>query len=213
MNVFVPFNKTNWNSMMEKSKLLIVAGPNGSGKTSVTSKILKHEWIAGCEYINPDNLAQDMFGDWNSPEAVMKAVRHAAEVREMCLTNGRSLIFETVLSAPDKISFIQRAKQKDYFIRLFFIGTDNPQINAARIANRVMTGGHDVPISKIVSRYYKSIANCGLLVPVVDRLYVYDNSVDDVFPQLLFRASNGKLTKQYAPIHDWANIIFGATNN
>ena len=194
---------------MEKPKLLIIAGPNGSGKTSVTGKILKHEWIEGCEYINPDNIAKDVFGDWNSTDAVMKAACHA----EKCIANGRSLLFETVLSAPDKISFIQRAKQKDYFIRLFFIGTDNPQINASRIAKRVMKGGHDVPISKIVSRYYKSIANCGILVPLVDRLYEYDNSVDDVFPQLLFRASDGKLTKQYASINDWANIIFQATSN
>jgi len=197
---------------MENPKLLIVAGPNGSGKTSVTNRILKHEWIEGCEYINPDNIARDVFGDWNSPDAVMKAARHATAAREECIANGRSLIFETVLSAPDKISFIQQAKSEGYFIRLFFIGTDTPQINAARIAHRVMTGGHDVPISKIVSRYYKSIANCSLLVPVVDRLYVYDNSVDDVFPQLLFRTSNGKLIKQYAQIHDWANIIFRATN-
>ena len=93
---------------VEKPKLLIVAGPNGSGKTSVTSRILKHEWIEGCEYI-------------------------------------------------------------------------------------------------------KSIANCSLLVPDVDRLYVYDNSVDDSFPKLLFRASNGKLAKQYAPIRDWANTIFQAS--
>ena len=196
---------------MEKPKLLIVAGPNGSGKTSVTGRILKHEWIEGCEYINPDNIAKDVFGDWNSPDAVMKAVRHATTAREDCIVNGRSLIFETVLSAPDKISFIQNANQKGYFIRLFFIGTDNPRINAARIAHRVMMGGHDVPISKIISRYYKSVANCNLLVPVVDRLYVYDNSIDDEFPQLLFRASNGKLTKQYAPINDWAKIIFRAT--
>jgi predicted ABC-type ATPase len=196
---------------MEKPKLLIVAGPNGSGKTSVTDRILKHEWIEGCEYINPDNIAKEVFGDWNSPDAVMKAAQHAAAAREDCIVNGRSLIFETVLSAPDKISFIQNAKQKGYFIRLFFIGTDNPRINAARIAHRVMMGGHDVPISKIISRYYKSVANCNLLVPVVDRLYVYDNSIDDEFPQLLFRASNGKLTKQYAPINDWAKIIFRAT--
>ena len=195
---------------MEKPKLLIVAGPNGSGKTSVTSRILKHEWIEGCEYINPDIIARDVFGDWNSPEAIMKAVRHAADMRETCIANERSLIFETVLSAPDKISFIQQAKQKGYFIRLFFIGTDTPQINAARIAYRVMSGGHDVPIQKIISRYYKSIANCSLLVPIVNRLYVYDNSVNDVFPQLLFRTSNGKLTKQYAPRHDWADIIFNA---
>jgi predicted ABC-type ATPase len=198
---------------MEKPKLLIVAGPNGSGKTSVTGKILSHIWIEGCEYINPDNIAQDMFGNWNSPEAVMQAAQYAAERREDCIANGRSLIFETVLSAPDKISFIERAKQQGYFIRLFFIGTDNPQINAMRILRRVMNGGHDVPIGKIISRYYKSISNCALLAPIVDRLYVYDNSVENVFPKLLFRASNGKLTKQYADIHDWANIIFQAISS
>jgi len=194
--------------MMEKPKLLIVAGPNGSGKTSITGKILKHKWIEGCEYINPDNIARDIYGDWNSPEAVLKAVNYAAEVREECIANKHSLIFETVLSAPDKVSFIQKAKQNGYFIRLFFIGTDTPQINAARIAYRVMTGGHDVPINKIISRYYKSIANCSLLVPVVDRLYVYDNSVDNALPQLLFRTSDGKLIKQYVPINDWAGIIY-----
>ena len=192
----------------ERPKLLIVAGPNGSGKTSVTNEILKHEWIEGCEYINPDNIARDLFGDWNSPDAVMKAARYTAEVREECIAGGRSLIFETVMSAPDKITFVQQAKQKGYFIRLFFIGTDTPQINAARVAHRVMTGGHDVPILKIVSRYYKSIANCEILAPIVDRLYVYDNSVENVFPQLLFRSVDGKLEKQYAPINDWANIIF-----
>ncbi|MCL1932525.1 MAG: zeta toxin family protein [Candidatus Azobacteroides sp.] len=198
---------------MEKPKLLIVAGPNGSGKTSVTGKILKHEWVEGCVYINPDNIARDVYGDWNSPDAVMKAAHYAADMREKCIDNGRSLIFETVLSALDKISFIQRAIQKGYFIRVFFIGTDSPQINAARIAYRVMNGGHDVPIQKIISRYYKSIANCSLLVPIVDRLYVYDNSVDNIFPQLLFRTSNGKLTKQYAPLHKWAEIIFQAIND
>jgi predicted ABC-type ATPase len=197
---------------MEKPKLLIIAGPNGSGKTSVTGKILKHTWIEGCEYINPDNIARDVFGDWNSVDSVIKAAQYAANMREDCIANGRGLIFETVLSAPDKISFIERAKQRGYFIRLFFIGTDNPQINAARVAGRVMMGGHDVPIQKIISRYYKSITNCALLAPVVDRLYVYDNSIDNVFPELLFRASDGQLTKQYTTIHDWAKIVYQAAS-
>ena len=191
-----------------RPRLLIIAGPNGSGKTSVTDKILKHEWVEGCEYINPDNIARDIFGDWNSHEAVQKAARYATDEREKCLAERHSLIFETVLSAPDKISFVKRAKQNGYFIRLFFICTNNPQINASRIAHRVMMGGHDVPIPKIISRYYKSIANCELLVPCVDRLYVYDNSIENDLPTLLFRAVDGTLTKQYFPISDWASIIF-----
>ena len=47
--------------------------PNGSGKTSVTSKILHYEWLEDSEYINPDNVARDVFGDWNDPDSVIRA--------------------------------------------------------------------------------------------------------------------------------------------
>lgn len=79
-----------------KPKLIIVAGPNGSGKTSVTSKLLKHEWLESCVYVNPDLIARDIFGDWNSKTAVLNAARKAGEIRENCLVNNESLIFETV---------------------------------------------------------------------------------------------------------------------
>jgi predicted ABC-type ATPase len=190
-----------------KPKLLIIAGPNGSGKTSVTSKILKHEWVEGYVYINPDNIARDLYGDWNSPDAVMKAVRYAAERRELCLKNKENLLFETVLSAKDKLDFIARAKDLGYFIRLFFVGTDHPAINARRIAKRVLEGGHDVPISKIMSRYSKSVANCAQVAPLVHRLYVYDNSTENTVPKLLFRTVNGTVEKTYAEINTWAQEI------
>lgn len=193
-----------------KPKLVIIAGPNGSGKTSVTGKILEHEWIDGCIYINPDNIARDEFGDWNSPEAVMKAAYRAEELREEYLKNKQGILFETVLSADDKLSFIERAKDAGYFVRLFFVGTDSPIINAARIAGRVMDGGHDVPISKIISRYSKSIANCAKLSTIVDRLYVYDNSENFADPKLLFRASYGNIEKTYKDINAWSLNIYQA---
>jgi GTPase SAR1 family protein len=31
--------------MSNKPTLIVIAGPNGSGKTSVTTQILKHEWV------------------------------------------------------------------------------------------------------------------------------------------------------------------------
>ena len=46
--------------------LCVVAGPNGSGKTSTTEKLLANEWTADSLYINPDNIAQEEFGDWNT---------------------------------------------------------------------------------------------------------------------------------------------------
>ncbi|MBO5250972.1 MAG: zeta toxin family protein [Bacteroidaceae bacterium] len=191
-----------------KPELIIIAGPNGSGKTSVTKRFLHHEWAEGTIYINPDEVANDVFGDWNSQEAVLSAAKYCTEWREKCLEERKSFVFETVMSARDKVEFIARAKKYGFFIRLFFISTANPTINAARIASRVMKGGHDVPITKIISRYYKSIENCKAVSSIVDRLYVYDNSEDGKEAKIQFRLMNGVIGKMYVTdVPEWAKAI------
>lgn len=188
--------------------LIVIAGPNGSGKTTITSKILRHEWLEDALYINPDQVAQERFGDWNSPEAVMQAAQYCEQQREQCLAQRHSLIFETVLSSEGKVDFIRRAHEAGYFIRIFFVATSHPTINASRIAQRVLEGGHDVPIPKIISRYQKSILNCKRVAAITDRVYVYDNSVDDAEARLLFRTTDGLLFKRYTDdIPLWAQTI------
>ena len=66
--------------------LIVIAGPNGSGKTSVTSRLLRHEWIEDAIYINPDIIAQEKFGDWNSQDAIMQAAKYCENLREQCIT-------------------------------------------------------------------------------------------------------------------------------
>lgn len=188
--------------------LIVIAGPNGSGKTTVTSKILHHEWLEDAVYINPYNVAQEQFGGWNNHEAVLKAAQYCEQWREQCLAEHKSLIFETVMPVEGKVDFIRRAKDTGFFVRLFFVGTSSPRINASRIARRVMEGGHDVPITKIISRYSRSILNCAIVSRLADRTYVYDNSVDNEEAQLLFRMIDGKLHKQYTvQLPEWAETI------
>jgi predicted ABC-type ATPase len=191
----------------QKPRLIIVAGPNGSGKTTITEKLLRHEWMGGCEYINPDIIAQQEFGDWNSPEAIIKAANRAKDMRENCLGKMISMAFETVFSTSEKLEFVQRAKASGFFIRLFFVCTDDPCINAQRVAQRVMDGGHDVPIPKIISRYYRSITKCTQALPWLDRVYFYDNSKTNTDPRLLFRVNDGKIAKIYNDSVPWAQDI------
>jgi predicted ABC-type ATPase len=64
-----------------KPKLIIIAGPNGSGKTTFTNQVLLHDWSEGCLFINPDEIAQTNFGDWNSHDAIIKAANRAKDLR------------------------------------------------------------------------------------------------------------------------------------
>lgn len=190
--------------------IVVIAGPNGSGKTSLTQDLRLHNWVTGegCVYVNPDDIAQEVYGDWNSTEATINAANEADRIREKCLKERNSLVFETVMSADSKVEFLRRAKDAGYFIRLFFVSTDSPTINAARVAQRVTEGGHTVPIEKIISRYSGSIVNCAVVARFVDRTYVYDNSVDGQKATKLFRAVDGKVHKIYEEnINLWAKIV------
>lgn len=66
---------------MKKPILIVIAGPNGTGKTSITNRILEHEWVEECVYINPDEIARDKFGDWNNAYAVLNAAKYAEQLR------------------------------------------------------------------------------------------------------------------------------------
>lgn len=57
-------------------EMIIIAGPNGSGKTTITTQFLHYEWSEGILYINPDIIAQEKFGDWNSTESVLRAAQY-----------------------------------------------------------------------------------------------------------------------------------------
>jgi predicted ABC-type ATPase len=68
-------------------------------------------------------------------------------------------------------------------------------------------GGHAVPIDKILSRYERSITNLYAALRVVDRGYVYDNSVDFETQRLLFRTVDGCVEKTYDTGHEWAERV------
>ena len=183
--------------MKKQPVMCIVAGPNGSGKTTTTEKLLINEWGADSLYINPDNIAKDTFGDWNSQESVLKAAQMATKQRYECLETGTDFVFETVFSSDEKLEFIRKAKDAGFFIRIFYVCTESPLINVSRIALRYMNGGHEVPISKTISRYYGSLRNISKAISIADRVYLYDNSVEKAEPRLILRTSDGKIAKKY----------------
>src|ERR1700722_13440254 len=97
-------------------RLLFVAGPNGSGKTTITSRIVAHDWAKDVLYINPDEIAQKDFQGWNDDKSVLKAAQRAEQLRNCAFQQGKDLMFETVFSGTDKLKFVIAAKTAGYFV-------------------------------------------------------------------------------------------------
>lgn len=97
-------------------------------------------------------------------------------LQDRFLDRGESFSQETVFSHPSKTAALKRAHEAGYRTYLYFVATENPKINACRVANRHAQGGHDVPSDKIVSRYTRSIAQLKEALPYLSRAFVFDNS-------------------------------------
>ena len=98
---------------------------------------------------------------------------HIEQMSEFC--------FETVLSTERNIKLLEKAKQKGYFIRCYYILTADPMINVLRVKSRVEAGGHDVPEEKIITRYDRALCLVKDLVQICDVCHIYDNSGNKPF--------------------------------
>lgn len=97
-------------------------------------------------------------------------------LRQKLLEKRVSFSFETVMSSPDKVALLKQAQALGYRTYLYYIATEDPAINVARVKARVNLGGHDVPKAKIVSRYARSLDLLLEAVKHTNRAYLFDNS-------------------------------------
>ncbi len=93
---------------------------------------------------------------------------------------GLSFSQETVFSHVSKVDALAAAKAVGFRTYLYFVATEKPSVNLARVASRYAAGGHDVPPEKVMSRYARSLANVRRALPYVSRAYFFDNGGTDM---------------------------------
>lgn len=153
------------NVLQKKPEVVVFAGPNGSGKSTFT-ELLKPPMA----YINADEIKK------NLKCTDLEAAQLAEKQREEYIEQMNEFCFETVLSTERNLRLLDRAKEKGYFIRCYYILTADPAINIWRVKSRVESGGHDVPEEKIISRYDRALSLVKDVVKVCDVCHIYDNS-------------------------------------
>jgi predicted ABC-type ATPase len=169
-------------SPVRPPRLGIVAGPNGSGKTSFYEQVLRLQFP---RWVNADEIGRTLIEAAGSKRD-LAAARLAEEQRESWLAERVTFAFETVFSRTEHwIEFLRRAKGFGYRLQLFFICTSDPVMNAARVQTRMGRGGHAVSLDKVVARYPGSIRTALEARRIVDELWLYDNTQWDYTPLLL----------------------------
>ena len=113
-------------------------------------------------------------------------------IRQSLLEAEVSFSFETVMSHRSKLAFMEFARSKGYKVYLYYIATEDPEINNNRIKIRIAQKGHKVNPKKVTERYYRSLENLKDAVKLTNRAYIFDNS--------------GKVSKLISEITEGANV-------
>ena len=177
--------------MIDKPKAFIFAGANASGKSTLITHLLQEKIIFGT-YVNPDLVLKHDLKLEETRENYLKAFEVAHLRREKLLSEKKDIILETVFSTQEKIEFIKKLKSAGYHVTLFFTSTDTPYINAMYLTQRVLNGGHDVPIAKLISRRARGFSNIKKATEIIDCLIYLDNSIPSQPPEIIISLFNGK---------------------
>jgi predicted ABC-type ATPase len=182
--------------------LLVVAGPNGAGKSTFFDLFLRE---TGLRFVNADLIARAIAP--KAPHEVGYQAAAAAEIERRALMERReSFCMETVFSDPQgkKVQLLRDAQAAGYRVHLIFIGLVSVELSEARVVQRVLVGGHDVPGEKLVARFPRTLANAEAAREFADGLDVYDNSDAEHPYRLLGRVQRGRVVERSPPLPAWA---------
>lgn len=179
----------------EIAKSRKTACPFAIDNSELTAFVIGSSYPANCKapFLEHEiRIAEDDFLVF-APDAVNSyTVAVVADFfKEQYLARHLSFSFETVFSHPAKIELLKKAQAIGYRTYMYFVATENPQINLERIRTRVVLGGHDVPKDKAIARYYRCLEQVKYALPYLNRAYFFDNSTDQSIYFAEYESSGG----------------------
>ena len=167
----------------------IIAGPNGSGKTTFANKFLPK--YAKCQnFVNADLIAQGL-SPFSPRAAAIKAGRLVLEQLCDLAEKNADFAFETTFAGKSYTRFLKTLKKKGYTINIFFLWIPNVELALGRIKDRVASGGHDVPAIDVKRRFHRGLYNFfKYYKPLSDTWLLFNNA--DASPRLIAKEKSGK---------------------
>jgi predicted ABC-type ATPase len=161
--------------MTESPIVHVIAGPNGSGKTTFATEFLPK--VVECfEFVNADYIAAGL-----SPLAPERAALEAGRLVlgriKAISSERRSFGFETTLAGRTYVHLLKDLRNRGYRVHIYFLWLRSVDLALRRVAERVRRGGHNVPEADVRRRYVSGLRNLILLYrPLANAVSLMDNS-------------------------------------
>jgi len=169
--------------------LHLLAGPNGSGKTTFYEQILGP--ATGLPFINADIIAREQWPD-SDRDRSYEAARFAEQRRDEMIAQQRSFIAETVFSHPSKLELIRRAQDAGFLV-IAHVMLVPLALSERRVEARVSHGGHDVPVDKQRERFPRLWPLVADALRTANEGFAYDNSSAKEPYRVAAHFENGRL--------------------
>ena len=156
-------------------RCIVIAGPNGSGKTTFAREFLPKE-AEVVHFVNADLIAGGL-APLRPQNAAVAAGRILLKELDRLAAGKESFALESTLSGLGYLPRLKRYRAAGFRIEFVYLKLDSPRLALRRIAARVKQGGHNIPREDVLRRFERSWSNfLNVYRPIADRWSVYDNS-------------------------------------
>ncbi len=162
--------------IMQDKVVYIVAGPNGSGKTTFAKNFIEEVRLP---FLNADEIAIKLSPDHIEKIRLLAGKIFFEKIKDYIVSN-KSFVVETTLAGKYLVHIINELKKNDYRIELIYIFVESVEEAIYRVDIRVKKGGHSVPQEDIKRRFMRSKINFwDIYCHLVDGWNIFLNSKDE----------------------------------
>lgn len=175
------------------------------GKTTWYQTGIEQKYISpDLPFINVDSIVLKELGGY-TPENIAMGEQIARDRISTLITENKDFMIESNLSKSSDYEWISAMRKKGYNTILYFLGTENVEINKARVQQRVLEGGHDISPSLIEHRY--QVAHSYLKSKILEFTESIIIDVSQEFPKQMAKLKLTKIEYEHPEILPWIKDI------